>query len=50
MRVTIFLGVEGKWTSVKELWEWTGEEDSRAMTIDDRISLSSLHERVYDKF
>ena len=31
------------------LWKWIGEEESRTMVVDECISLSELHDKVYEK-
>ena len=50
MRLTIFVTVEGRWTVLDELWQWTGEEEIRLMVIDESIPLRELQDRIFEKF
>ena len=50
MRLPIYVGVGGVWTIVGGLWKWIGEVDCRSMVVDEFITLSELHNRIYEKF
>ena len=64
MGLAIFVAVGGRWTVLDGLWQWTCEEESRLMVIDESISLTELqlmvidesisltelHDRIFEKF
>ena len=50
MRLAIYAAVGGRWMIVGGLWQWTSEEDSKLMVVDESIPLQELHDRIYEKF
>ena len=50
MRLKIYVAVGGRWMVVGGSWQWTCEEDSRLMVVNECIPLRELHNRIYEKF
>ena len=50
VRLAIYVVVRGRWTVVDGLWQWTGEEDSRQIIVDESILLRELDDRIFEKF
>ena len=50
MHLAIFVAVKGIWMVVDGLWQWTSEEESRRIVVDESIPLRELHDRIFEKF